>query len=168
MSELSFAQIFDIGVAVLLLTFGVRGLFRGFVGEVMSLVGVIGGAYVAWRFSSPLAEILTTTFDSLDPSIGNGIAMGLIFLCFAILMGIVARILRSIIRFAQLSSLNYLLGAVMGVARGAAVVIVVYAVINAFSNVIPSYWMQDSIAMRFASEVWPAVENIIQGVDRIE
>ena len=48
----------DIGIAVVVLALGLRGLRNGFISEVMGLVGVVGGIYLASRFFQNLAHYL--------------------------------------------------------------------------------------------------------------
>ena len=58
MENISF---FDLGVIVLLLIFGIKGLFSGFIKEVFGLIGIIGGIFVASRYAQSVGSIIDTS-----------------------------------------------------------------------------------------------------------
>jgi membrane protein required for colicin V production len=45
-------SIFDLSIGILLIIFGIKGLFNGFIKEVFGLVGIIGGIFIASRFAN--------------------------------------------------------------------------------------------------------------------
>jgi len=49
---------FDLIVAVLLLIFGIKGLFSGFIKEVFGLIGIIGGIFVASRYAQSVGNLI--------------------------------------------------------------------------------------------------------------
>jgi len=58
MEHISF---FDLAVGILLLIFGIKGLFSGFIKEVFGLVGIIGGIFVASRYAGNVGDIIDTS-----------------------------------------------------------------------------------------------------------
>jgi membrane protein required for colicin V production len=51
-------QIFDIVVISLIALLGLKGLFRGFIKEIFALIGLVGGVFVASRFSSQVGNLI--------------------------------------------------------------------------------------------------------------
>ncbi len=55
MANISF---FDLGVGVLLLIFGLKGLFSGFIKEVFGLLGIVGGIFIASRYADTVGNFI--------------------------------------------------------------------------------------------------------------
>ena len=45
---------FDLCMLLIVVFFAVKGIFRGFSGEIFSLAGVIGGGYFGFKYSAPV------------------------------------------------------------------------------------------------------------------
>ena len=108
----------------------VRGWLRGFIREILDLVGLVAGLWIAFRLSSPLGEFLTDRFG-VGPevaSIGAGIVL---FLLFGIAMSIAAHYLSKVMNLPGLNLINRLGGAAVAAAWGIAIVLVVVNVARA-------------------------------------
>ncbi len=53
-------SIFDLSVGVLLIIFGIKGLFNGFIKEIFGLLGIIGGIFIASRFANSAGSFIDT------------------------------------------------------------------------------------------------------------
>lgn len=114
---------FDFILGLFLAGLLVRGWLRGFVRELLDLVGLIVGLWVAIRLSGPLGDFLTAGFG-VTPEvarIGAGIAL---FLLFGVSMGIAAHYLSRLMSLPGLNLINRLGGAAVAVAWGVALVVV--------------------------------------------
>jgi uncharacterized protein YkwD len=102
----------------------VRGWLRGFVREVLDLVGLVLGLWVAIRLSQPLGEFLTDRFGATPEvaTIGGGIAL---FLLFGIAMSIAAHYLSRMMSLPGLNLANRFGGAAVAALWGIAIVLVV-------------------------------------------
>ena len=101
----------------------VRGWLRGFVREVLDLVGLIVGLWVAIRLSAPFGDYLTTSFG-VSPEvarIGAGIAL---FLLFGISMSVAAHYLSKVMSLPGLNLINRAGGAGVAAAWGVALLVV--------------------------------------------
>ncbi len=106
----------------------VRGWLRGFVRELMDLVGLVVGAAVAFRLSDPVGGLLTDRFG-VSPEwgrIGAGIAL---FVLFGVAMSVVAHFLARATRLPGLSLVNRALGTGVAAAWGVVLVLVLVSVV---------------------------------------
>lgn len=158
---MNFALGFDIGAALFLTAMGTRGFFRGLLGEALSLVGLIGGIFFAWKFAHPVMEMLLGTFPNLDPSVANIIAMSVIFFAVAVSVAIISKIMLAVVKFAQLSTINHILGLVLGVLVGVAILLFIYGAITLFAPALGDGWLDKSIFMGMLAKIWPTFKEFM-------
>lgn len=107
----------DIALLAVIGIFALRGLFRGFVGEVAGLVGLLAGLVLARMFAPQFAELLA-------PRLGGGasVAHGSVC-CWAecSLWACWARLIQKIIHIACAGWLDHLLGLGVGAVKGAVI-----------------------------------------------
>ena len=103
----------------------IRGWIRGFVKEVLDLLGLVLGVALAFRLGGPLGDFLADRFDvsSEWARLGSGIAL---FIVVGLAMGLAAHWLGTVVRLPGLNLANRLLGA--GFAAAWVLVIVLLAV----------------------------------------
>jgi len=133
-----------------------RGSFRGFIGELISLVSLAVSVFCGWTFAQPLAAIVLHYAPDWHPLIVELVCAVFIFIAVSLFFAMLGRILQSLIKMAKLGFMDYILGAVFGFVRAFVVVLFIYGVITIFP-VIPSDWMEESLAMQGAAAVWPSV-----------
>ncbi len=117
------------------------GLWRGFVFEVVSLLGWLVAFVIANSAGAPLAQILP--FGDPASPIRLWIAYGVVFVLVLVACTLLARMLRALVSATPLSVIDRLLGGAFGVARGA-VVLVIVATLVTLSPFSHSRWWQDS------------------------
>lgn len=109
--------IFDMVVAGITVILGLKGLFRGFIKEVLGIVGIIGGIFIASRFSfevgNLIAPILALDNEATIKLIGFIVAL----IGFWILVYFIALILSKITDLSGLGAINRLLGFLFGSAK---------------------------------------------------
>ena len=102
----------------------VRGWLRGFVREILDLVALVAGLWVALNLSGPLGEFITERF-SVSPevaTIGAGIVL---FILFGVAMSIAAHYLSKVMSLPGLNLVNRLGGAAVAALWGIAIVLVI-------------------------------------------
>jgi membrane protein required for colicin V production len=104
---------------------------EGFFHEAFKLAGlVVGYMLAAWQYQR-LADVFAPHLKS--PWVGEIAAFLIIFFAVLIVAGIAGRIARWTMKKAGLSSIDRLLGAVLGLLRGALVVAIVLTAMAAFA-----------------------------------
>lgn len=117
--------------------FGVR---RGFIKEIMSLLSWIAALLVSRVYSVSLASILENLID--NPSIRYVIAFSVLFVIIIMLGTLLNHLMSKLLVVTGLKTIDRLLGAVFGVARGTVIVLVFLFVLNVFVS--ESEWWQQS------------------------
>jgi len=106
----------DIVILVILVVNAFVGLKIGIIKAVLSLVGVIVGVILAGQFYLQLGERLTFISQS---GVANIVAFAVILVGIMIIAGILAALLKWVVSAVMLGWVNYLGGAVFGLALGA-------------------------------------------------
>ena len=117
--------------------FGVR---RGFIKEIMSLLSWIAALLVSRVYSGSLASILENLID--NPSVRYVIAFSVLFVIIIMLGTLLNHLMSKLLVVTGLKTIDRLLGAVFGVARGTVIVMVFLFVLSVFVS--ESEWWQQS------------------------
>ena len=144
----------DIFFIILGCYFIIRGSFRGFVGEVITLVGFLASFYLSFHYSGGIGRFLSVTMG-LNAYMAQAAAAVLIWLSVTLIAAMLRMILKSLIGAASLGGIDKLLGLFSGVIKS---VIVVYVVITGgllFAPVVTPTWMSQSDILRYAGRSWP-------------
>ena len=117
--------------------FGVR---RGFIKEIMSLLSWIAALLVSRVYSESLASTLGNLID--NPSVRYVIAFSVLFVIIIMLGTLLNHFMSKLLVVTGLKTIDRLLGAVFGIARGTVIVLVVLFILNVFVS--GSEWWQQS------------------------
>ncbi len=120
---------FDIAILVLLAAFLVKGLVRGLVKEFFSLLGLVAGAALAFRFHAPLAQVLTETLR-LPARFCVVAAFLVLFLTTILLFAVVSYLLSRFIKLPFLGGLNRVTGGFFGLGQGTLLLAVILFVVS--------------------------------------
>lgn len=113
-------------LAFLVFSVGI-GVMRGFVFELLSLVGWFA-AFFAGRWLTPLAQP-SIGIGAPGSALNYGVTFAAVFVIALVLWSLGARLVRALIRATPLSLIDRLLGAGFGLVRGLVVLLVVAAVV---------------------------------------
>ncbi len=118
------------GIIIIIFTyFSISGLMRGFCKEVFSLVGLIGGIWLAYTYHPLVSPHLTL----IDGEIWRTIAAYfLIFLGTNIAAGLCAVILQSILTLAMLPWADKLAGIILGLVKGILLCSIITLIVQRF------------------------------------
>lgn len=126
-------SLFDILAVTVLSVSLVFSLFRGLVREVFSLLAYIGGYFLAINFRENFAAIIYRQIP--DKTASEIISFVLIFMGGVIAVSMVGKIARSLVRSTRgLTVLDRLLGGVVGVAKGALILIILMFPLKMFPD----------------------------------
>jgi membrane protein required for colicin V production len=122
------------------------GLWRGFIAEVLALVGWAIAFWVAWRFGAQVAGKLTAVDE---PSIRLLLGYALSFLVVLLIAGIVSFVMRKLVAGSGLSGSDRLLGMVFGLVRGLVLVTVTVLLLGFTPMPRDPWWRQSQLLPTF-------------------
>jgi membrane protein required for colicin V production len=121
---------FDILILVILGYSLVRGLFRGLVKEISSIIGVFGGFYAAYTYYGVLAKFLAGIIH--DVSYLNILSFLIIFCCVLIIVSVLGIIIKYLLNIAFLGWVDRIGGLVFGFIKAVLIVSVLFISLTAF------------------------------------
>ena len=107
----------DIIIAIILLVFGIKGLRKGLIIEVVTLLAFGVGIYGAMHFSDFTAERLQEVME-IDPKYLNTIAFVLTFIVLVVLVNLIGRLISKAIKSMNLGFFDKLGGFIFGAIKG--------------------------------------------------
>ena len=121
---------FDILILVILGYSLVRGLFRGLVKEISSVIGVFGGFYAAYTYFKVLAGMLSGLIK--DVSYLNILSFLIIFCGVLIVVSVLGVIIKYLLNITFLGWVDRIGGVVFGLAKGILIIAVLFISLTAF------------------------------------
>ena len=147
----------------------VQGIMKGFVQQVISLVAILAGAWLAFRFSSLIANWLSAYF-TLDPKILNIIAFAIIVILAVLLIYWIGQLITKVIKIATLGWLNRVLGVLFAIAKTALIlglIVMVFESINGKFGLVSPEKLDDSGVYCFlrdsAERIFPYLKSLVSG-----
>lgn len=107
----------DIIIAIILLFFGIKGLRKGLIIEVVTLLAFGVGIYGAMHFSDFTASRLQDVME-IDPKYLNTVAFVLTFIVLVVVVNIIGRLVSKTIKSLNLGFFDKLGGFLFGIAKG--------------------------------------------------
>lgn len=134
---------FDYAVIVILLASLVLGLWRGLVGEVLSLLAWVLAILAAWQFGPEVGALIMAI---ADPGFRLLAGYALVFLSVLIVLALVKFAVRGLLKALGLSAADRLLGVLFGLARGLLIVFILVAVGGMTSAPKQRWWVEARLA----------------------
>lgn len=138
---IDYALLAVIGISMLV------SLFRGFVREAISLLGLIVAVWVAITFMDEAAVYLEPYIEA--PSLARGTAFVGLFLAVLVTTAVVNALAGLIVDKSGLSGTDRVLGMVFGAARGALVVAVLVLLAGTTSMPQDAWWRESALIKHF-------------------
>jgi membrane protein required for colicin V production len=120
----------DIGIAVIIAFCVIRGIFRGFIKEIFSLIGALAGFYIACIYYPDVAKLLIKWAPRLPYE--NIIGFILIFIGIYILINLLGVGIKFILNIVFLGWVDRVCGILFGAAKGMLIVSMILLVLTAF------------------------------------
>ncbi len=117
-------NVFDVVIVVIVSFCLIRGLFRGLIQEISSIVGVLAGFYGAYTYYPMVEPIFARWVET--PGYRNIISFFLLFCTILILINLIARLIRYLLNIVFLGWVDRLFGMVFGAAKGLIIVSVLF------------------------------------------
>ena len=121
---------FDIIIIVILGYSLVRGIFRGLVKEVSSIIGVLGGFYAAFTYYTILAKFLSGLIK--ETAYLNILSFLIIFCGVLIIVGILGVIIKYLLNIAFLGWVDRIGGVGFGLVKGILIASILFITLTAF------------------------------------
>lgn len=150
----------DIAIVAVVLSSTLMGLFWGLIRQIVSIVGLVGGIWLAGRFYQPVAEFLHGKDGGglvADANWAKIIAFGLVVIGFSLVVGAAGSVLRFAANLLFLGWLDHLLGAVLGLLNSLLLVMALLAVATVFPVPNVSQAIKDSVVAGWLANFVPVV-----------
>lgn len=143
-------NIADLIFLLLALFFVIKGFFRGFISEFMSMAALILGLIAAMAFQNQLSALLKDMIksDTFRPIA----AFFLLFIGTYILVKLLELLLHNAIEAIKMNSLDRLLGLVWGLLETAVIVLIIVFLIYRFKFKAGISFLDESVVARYARD----------------
>jgi membrane protein required for colicin V production len=121
---------FDIFIIIVLSYSIIRGLFRGLVKEVSSIIGVLGGFYAAHSYYPMAANLLSGIVK--DQAYLNILSFLIIFCGILIVISILGVVIKYLLNVAFLGWIDRICGVGFGLIKGVLIVTVLFIILTTF------------------------------------
>ena len=151
----------DVFIAIPLIWGLYKGLSRGIIKELASLLGLALGVYGALRFSEQF-PLLIQENTSIDESFIPIIAFAVTFLIIILMVRVVGLILDKIIKMVALGLISRVLGGVFGVLKMALITSALLLIVNSIDQqleIIPKEQKKKALLYQPISEIVPFLLN---------
>lgn len=118
------------------------GLFRGLVRELLSLVSWILAFWIAYRFSSSVAQIIDKALQ--NPTLSQAVSAILVFVLVLVALMLLASLISKIFKATGLAGMDRILGGLFGLGR-AVVILFVAVIVGQHTVVIDQDWYNASM-----------------------
>lgn len=140
--------------------FFIQGMFRGLIGEVLSLGGLLFSVYVGFKHYGILSTIISSVFG-INKEIAQVISVVAVWLAVTVAFSILRRVLKKGVELASLGALDRVLGIFCGALKTMIVIYVVLIGGILMSPVVKPTWMSESSALILAGRNWPQVRSFM-------
>jgi len=152
---------FDIIVLSFLFLFALRGFFKGFVREILSLAGLMVGFMIAARYNQALA-MLSQEYWETSPFVLKGASFVAIFFAVYFCFNLLGWFFHHSERFLFLQTLNRAGGIVIGIGKGAAVMALIVYLMSSAS------WIPASASEKIKTSVLsPPLSQLAEVIIRV-
>lgn len=155
----------DIGILTVASIFFIRGLFRGFVHELITIAGLILGYIISITYLSLLTGLILNFFPTFPESVVKLVSFFLLFVGTNLLLRLAANILTKTLKVAMLGWLNRLFGGLLGMLKGVIILGIIVFVINLIpfsSTFMEQFEVEDSLLYPLLEAVGPKLYDLIQ------
>ncbi len=145
----------------------VQGFRKGFISQAVSLVSLVLGAWLAFKFSEPVGEWIKT-FADVNGVVLQVLSFSLIFLAVYLVLLLIGKLAQKFVKFVMLGWLDRLLGMTFGLIKMVLIlglVIICIDAINATLPVIPAETLDGSVLYHplksIANVIFPYLKELI-------
>lgn len=160
-------NIIDIIILVCCIPALFHGFSKGFVSQAISLIALVLGVWLSFKFSVPLGDWLKS-FADLPGTVLHIIAFALILTIVMLVLTLIGKAIEKVVKLAMLGWLNKLLGIVFALLKAVLIIGLVIIIFDAIYNLIPfvsSDTLNESVLYNpiksIANTVFPFLKELI-------
>ena len=128
----------------------VLSLWRGFVREIISLIGLVAAFFAASRASGQAGDFLGEWIT--NGTVADIAGFALVFILIMLIVGIIGAIIRKLVDMADLTATDRTLGVFFGAARGLLLIGLALLIYTSYAK--PDHkWMKESMLTPYAIEL---------------
>lgn len=136
----------------------VLSLWRGFVREIISLIGLVAAFFAASRASGYAGDFLGEWIT--NGTVADIAGFALVFVLIMLIVGITGAIIRKLVDMADLTATDRTLGVVFGAARGILLIALAFLIFTSYAK--PDYkWMKNSMLTPYAIKMGDMLGSVI-------
>lgn len=125
----------------------VLSLWRGFVREIISIIGLVAAFFAASRASGYAGDFLGEWIT--NGTVADIAGFALVFVLIMLIVGITGAIIRKLVDMADLTATDRTLGVVFGALRGLLLIALCFLIFTSYAK--PDYkWMKESLLTPYA------------------
>jgi membrane protein required for colicin V production len=136
----------------------VLSLWRGFVREIISLIGLVAAFLIASRLSGRTGDFLGQWIT--NPTGADVAGFALVFVIVMIVVGLIGAIIRRLVDLAALTATDRTLGVFFGAARGMLLIALCFLVYTSYSKP-DATWLKQSQLTPYAIELGDMLGGMI-------
>jgi membrane protein required for colicin V production len=121
---------FDVFIIIVISYSIIRGIFRGLVKEVSSIIGVLGGFYAAYSYYPMVAKLLSGVIK--EPSYLSILSFLIIFCGILIVISILGVVIKYLLNVAFLGWIDRICGVGFGFVKGVLIITVIFIILTTF------------------------------------
>lgn len=156
-------QVIDYLIVALCLFFAIRGMFLGFVSEILSLIAYVMGYIVSIVFAPRLIDWLKTKITVNDLLLQISAYAVLFLLAYIIVKVVEVQIVR-ITNTSILSGLNRVLGILLGIIQGVVIVIILDFLLRVQPLFDFSDFLNSSTVLVYIRDMFQTIHQFVLGV----
>ena len=160
-------NIIDIIIVICCIPPLVKGISRGFVSQAASLLALILGVWLSFKFSVPVGEWLKEYLE-LPGTVIHVVSFALILTAVVLGLNLLAGMVEKVLEFVMLVWLNSLLGAVFALAKAVlalGLIFLLLTTLNSTLELIPGKYFDESVlyepVKNIADIVFPYIKELI-------
>ena len=150
----------DIALLAAGIFFVVRGIMKGISGEVISLLGTVGGFFCSIRFYEPFRDILMKNFG-MSVTLATIISMVAIFFVIFFGSAMIEMLVKKVITKTNLTVTDKTLGALVGLFKMYMIALLVLVGGFAIQPLAGDAWIQKSRVLSAVSITWPVASDLL-------
>ena len=160
-------NIIDIIILVGCIPALIQGIRKGFISQTVSLVSLVVGAWLAFKFSAPLGEWIKDYLE-FPGAIIHIVAFALILLAVTVVLNLLGNMIERIVKFVMLGWMDKLLGAAFSLLKAVlllGLLLILLDTLNSTLPIIPAKVFEGSVlhdpVKNIAETVFPYLKELI-------